>query len=90
MLKIIKTKQFKKDLKKIQNNKKVLSKLWIVINKISKLEVLDEWYKDHKLKWDFSEFRECHIEPDFLLIYKVEKDELLLVLARTWSHSELF
>jgi len=90
MLQIIKTKQFKKDLQKIKNNKNLLKYLAKIINKITFFKKLEEKYKDHSLKWNLSNFRECHIEPDFLLIYRIEKEELILVLARSWSHSELF
>ncbi len=47
-------------------------------------------YKDHKLTGDLKDFRECHIQPDLLLIYKVEKKELVLVLVNIGSHSYLF
>jgi len=90
MLKVKTSKQFKKDLKKIQNNKNLLNKLQVVINKIASFKELEINFKDHQLKWELSNFRECHVTPDFLLIYKVEKEELILILARAWTHSELF
>ena len=51
---------------------------------------LQESYRDHALKGNYDGFRECHIQPDWLLIYRVEKDRLVLALSRTGSHSELF
>jgi len=51
---------------------------------------LDEKYKDHELKGDWDGFRECHIQPDWLLIYLVEDDILTLTLVDTGSHADLF
>lgn len=51
-------------------------------------EVLDVKYKDHPLKGEYSDFRECHIEPDWLLLYKIENN--YIIFTRTGSHSELF
>ena len=52
--------------------------------------VLPEKYKDHKLSGNYAGYRECHIEPDWLLIYKIYDDKLILVLTCTGSHSDLF
>ena len=51
---------------------------------------LPEKYRDHKLSGNYSGFRECHIEPDWLLIYVIDKNDLLLLLTRTGSHADLF
>lgn len=51
---------------------------------------LPEKYRDHNLQGNYSGFRECHILPDWLLIYRIENDLLILTLARTGSHSDLF
>lgn len=51
---------------------------------------LPENYRDHKLKGKFSNSRDCHLEPDWILIYTVDKDKNLLILERTGSHSDLF
>ena len=61
-----------------------------VIEKLANDEKLDEKYKDHPLKGKYYSTRECHIEPDFLLIYEKIEEVLVLSLVRTGSHSELF
>lgn len=53
-------------------------------------ETLPPKYKDHELKGNYQGHRECHIEPDWLLIYKIENDILILTLTRTGTHSDLF
>lgn len=59
-----------------------------VIQKLAKGEVLEERYRDHKLTGDYVGTRECHIEPDWLLIYEINEEELILI--RTGTHSDLF
>lgn len=83
---------FKKSLKKVSKQSKNLDKLFDVVEKLANSEVLDEKYKDHSLIDDkyYKNCRECHIEPDWLLIYRYEHSELVLVLVRTGSHSDLF
>lgn len=61
-----------------------------VINTIARGERLEIRHADHQLSGDMSDFRECHIKPDLLLIYKIEKNALILILANIGSHSELF
>ncbi|MEZ5537746.1 MAG: type II toxin-antitoxin system YafQ family toxin [Thiolinea sp.] len=81
--------QFKKDFKKII--RKPIPDVIEVGNVISRLqrgEVLEEKYVDHPLSGNWAGFRDCHIKPDLLLIYRV--DEATLQLARIGSHSELF
>jgi mRNA interferase YafQ len=53
-------------------------------------EALDEKHQDHRLSGDYSGFRECHITSDWLLIYQIRNNELLLLLSRTGTHSDLF
>lgn len=53
-------------------------------------KVLDKKYKDHQLKGEYKDYRECHVLNDLLLMYKIENDELILVLANIGSHSQLF
>lgn len=86
------TNNFKKQHKKMKKQGKDLNKLYEVINKLSKGEQLEEKYKNHKLVNDknFKDCSECHIEPNWLLIYKIEDDELILLLFATGSHSDLF
>ena len=82
--------RFKNDLKLAKKQNKSLEKLFIVIEKLANLEKLDDKYKDHSLLGEYKGLRECHIEPDWLLIYYIENNILTLVLARLGSHSDLF
>lgn len=86
------TKNFKKEYKRVMKQGKDISKLNIVISKIASGEILEEKYKDHKLydNKKFKNCRECHIEPDWLLVYKIDDMRLILLLVETGSHSELF
>ncbi|MCI7554182.1 MAG: type II toxin-antitoxin system YafQ family toxin [Tenericutes bacterium] len=86
------TKNFKKEYKRVMKQGKDISKLNIVISKIASGEMLEEKYKDHKLydNKKFKNCRECHIEPDWLLVYKIDDMQLILLLVETGSHSELF
>lgn len=67
-----------------------LQKLDAVIDKLLHNQILEERYRDHALVGNYIGFRECHIEPDWLLIYKIDKDQLILTASRTGSHSDLF
>ena len=82
--------QFKKDYKRSIKRHLEISLLDDIIRKLSKGEALDDSNKDHGLSGNWSGFRECHIEPDWLLIYKIEDDILVLTLTRTGTHSDLF
>ena len=86
------TSSFDKDLKKISKQGKDISKLEQVVTKLANEEVLEVCFKNHRLKDDnnYKDCYECHIEPDWLLIYKYVNDELILLLVNTGSHSELF
>ncbi len=88
---VIYSNSFKKDLKKIIKQGKNIDKLEKIINKLSNKEVLDAKYKDHKLINDkyYKDCRELHIEPDWLLVYQYINNELILLLVRTGSHSNL-
>ena len=91
MLKIRYRKQFKKDYKRALKQAGHTSKqITFVIQLLASEESLSDSYYDHALTENYSGFRECHILPDWLLIYKVEADILTLTLTRTGSHSELF
>ena len=61
-----------------------------VLEMLAQEKPLDPRYNDHALKGEYEGFRECHIRPDWLLIYAVDKGELILIATRTGSHSELF
>lgn len=86
------TTNFKKQLRKIAKQGKSIKKLVEVIEMLANEEQLEEKYKDHELVNDryYKNCRECHIEPDWLLIYKRKNDQLVLLLFSTGSHSELF
>ena len=84
------TTQFKKDIKLAKKQGKDTDKIFEAVEKLANDEVLDAKYKDHCLTGDYKDCRECHIEPDWLFIYKKYESELILMLIRTGSHSELF
>ena len=83
--------KFKKQLKKMIKQDKDINKLLLVITLLANKEALDVKYKDHQLIDDktYKNCRECHITPDWLLIYKYEEENLVLVFFSTGSHSEL-
>lgn len=87
-MKIIYTSQFKKDYKRLIRQSKNMKLLKNVIKKLSKGEELPAKYKNHKLAGRWSKHRQCHIRPDWLLIYRVRGNELFL--ERMGSHSDLF
>jgi mRNA interferase YafQ len=82
------TTQFKRDYKLQLKRHKNLDLLDKIITALVNEEKLPEHNKDHRLHGDYSEHRECHITPDWLLIYKIEKNEIYFV--RTGTHSDLF
>ena len=84
------TGQFKKDLKLSQKQGKDVDKLFAVVEKLANGELLEDKYRDHTLTGDYKGCRECHIEPDWLLVYEIFDDVLVLLLNRVGSHSELF
>lgn len=87
---IIHTPRFKKEFKLMQKRGYDTSILKEVITKLANGEPLPERNKDHALSGDYKGCRECHIKPDWLLIYQVEDEELILYLMRTGTHSDLF
>ena len=80
--------QFRRDIKRLQRQGVDLFPLETAITTLAIPEPLTERYRDHALIGNWRGFRECHIQPDWLLIYRIEGDELQL--ARTGSHAELF
>ena len=84
------TTQFKKDLKLAKKQGKDLDKLFSVIEQLAKGEMLDARYRDHDLSGNYKGCRECHVEPDWLLVYEVVQDVLVLMLYRVDSHADLF
>lgn len=87
---IVPSNQFKKDLKFAQKRGYDMNKIKKVISSLANGEVLEPKYRDHSLSGDYGAFRECHIQPDWLLIYQVDNGKLILFLARTGTHSDLF
>lgn len=81
---------FKKDFKKIKKRGYDISQLEFVIQTLVEQKTLDEKYRDHALSGNWNGYRECHITSDWLLIYKVIEGELILLLTRTGTHSDLF
>lgn len=90
MLEIVRSTQFKRDLKKIIKQGKDLDLLQEIVEVLQRKESLPPKNCDHSLSGNWKGYRECHISPDWLLIYKIEDQLKLLRLARTGSHSELF
>jgi len=88
MYKPLYTKQFEKDVKRAKRRKKNLEKVKIIVRALLEGKKLDAIHRDHKLIGDFKGRRECHIESDWLLIYKVEKR--IIIFERTGTHSDLF
>ena len=87
---LILTGKFKKSLKLAKKRGLDLKLLDKVINMLQKDTPLEEKYRDHELKGKYQGFRECHIQPDWLLIYLKENDVLTLTLVDTGTHADLF
>ena len=81
---------FKRDYKRIKKRGYNIRLLEQVITLLAEGQELPASYRDHALTGDYSGCRECHIAPDWLLVYEVLQDELLLYLTRTGTHSDLF
>ena len=90
MLKIEFTARMKRDTRRMLKRGRDISRLEAVIDALAKREPLPEKLRDHALTGPFSGFRECHIEPDWLLIYRVDGARLILIAAATGTHSDLF
>ena len=87
-MKLIYTSQFKKDFKRVLRQRKDLTKLEYVIETLLSNKKLESKFKDHQLSGKWKNHRDCHIEPDWLLIYQLTIDSL--ILERIGSHSEFF
>jgi mRNA interferase YafQ len=87
-MKIVYTNQFKKDFRKAEKQKKDIDKMKYVINSLFSGSLLEPNYRDHHLVSNWKGYRECYLSPDWLLIYKLTSEELILV--RIGSHSDLF
>jgi mRNA interferase YafQ len=87
---VIPTNQFKKDLKAAKKRNLDMNQIETVIILLAEGKILEPKHKDHALKGNYVGYRECHISPDWLLVYKIQDDILVLTLSRTGSHSDLF
>lgn len=87
---IVITNRCKKDILKASKQGKNINLLFEVVDKLSEGKKLEPKFKDHKLSGKFEGKRECHIEPDFLLIYQIIEKDVVLYLARVGTHSELY
>ena len=90
MLDIVASNLFKKDIKLAKKRGFDISRLREVVMTLAQKKQLDEKYRDHALHGKYKGFRECHIEPDWLLVYQIRNKEIELYLFRTGSHSDLF
>lgn len=84
------TSQFKKDLKLAKKQNKDLDKLFMIIELLAEGKSLEAKYRDHELSGNYKGTRECHVEPDWLLVYEHRDQVLVLVLYRLGFHSDLF
>ena len=90
MLNLVYTTQFKKDYKLAQKRHVDIDELFKVISMLQKQEPLPDEKRDHSLVGNYKGYRECHVRPDLLLIYKIKKKELELLLFRIGTHSDLY
>lgn len=90
MLDIVASNRFKKDLRLAIRRGYNMALINEVVNTLAAQNPLDAKYKDHELGGEYKGFRECHITPDWLLVYQIINNELVLYLLRTGTHSDLF
>lgn len=90
MYKIVYTNRMKKDAKLMKKRGKDMGKLVTVLSLIAAGNPLPMQYQDHALSGNLKDFRECHIEPDWLLMYQIYQDTLILSATATGSHADLF
>lgn len=84
------TKRMRKDIQRMRRRGKDLSKLVAVLDLLKTGEPLPEIYRDHQLKGDLDDLRECHIEMNWLLVYRIDEGELTLLATATGTHSDIF
>jgi mRNA interferase YafQ len=80
----------KRDVKRMQKRGKDLSKLIAVLDLLASGEPMPEKYRDHLMKGEMRGYRECHVEPDWLLVYRIFEDMSILSASGTGTHSDLF
>lgn len=90
MLKPEYTKKFNKDIKRVEKRGLDLEEVKNIIRKLINCEPLDIKHKDHELSGNYNNHRECHIKPDWLLIYKIFEEKSIIKFIRTGTHSDLF
>lgn len=90
MLEILWTSQFRKDYKRLKKRNAPLEALERVIDLLAMGEPLPPEYRDHALSGTYAGYRDCHIAPDWILLYKIDHGRLVLTLVRTGTHSDLF
>jgi len=89
-LKLVPTSQFKKDYKRAKKRGLDMGELQAVLDKLCAEVPLEERHRDHALVGRYLGFRECHVRPDWLLIYAIDHGRLILTASRTGTHSDLF
>jgi mRNA interferase YafQ len=87
-LRVRQSTRFRRDIKRLQRQRADITKLEAVVKLLATQMALDEKFRDHPLAGNWHGYRDCHIQPDWILIYRIDGDELQL--ARTGSHAELF
>lgn len=84
------TAEMKRNVKLMKKRGKDISKLTAVLDLLASGNPMPEQYKDHSLSGNLKDFRECHIEPDWLLMYQIYEDVLILTATATGTHADLF
>ena len=90
MYEVVLSNRFRKDLKLAAKRGCDLALLNSIVDRLAQGETLPAKHRDHSLTGDYIGFRECHIQPDWLLIYRTEEEALMLFLMRTGTHADLF
>lgn len=90
MYKLIISSRCKKDLKLAKKQGRDMDRFFLVVDMLANKQILPEEFKDHALTGNYTNCRECHINPDWLLIYRIYENDVVLYLARVGSHSDLF
>ena len=90
MLDIHQVSEFRRDVKRLIRSGKDVSKLETIVTLLVKEKVLPAQYKNHPLKGAYKSYFDCHIEPDWIMIYKIDRINSRLILVRTGSHSQIF
>lgn len=84
------TKRMRKDIQRVKRRGKDITKLFATLELLKTGEPLPEIYRDHPLKGDLEDLRECHIESNWLLVYRIDEGELILLATATGTHADIF